>query len=911
MSQALNDGSNLDLPVFQDDLLRDRQRVFSEFLSKDEYQDAVRRMLRMDARRLIINIDDLRSYNREFATGLLNEPNEFLPAFDAALHVSVELAHNTIKDDIKNKQYYIGLRGSFGDHHVNPRTLRSVHLGKMMSLEGIVTRCSLVRPKILKSVHYCENTAKFHQREYRDATMYGTLPPSSTVYPTEDESGNRLTTEYGHSQFRDHQMISIQEMPERAPPGQLPRSIDVVMDDDMVDRCKPGDRIQLVGMYRSLGNRVGQSSSSTFRTLMIGNNINLLSSKAGGGIAQAHITDTDIRNINKIAKRKNVFNLLSQSLAPSIYGHEYIKKAVLLLLLGGEEKNLPNGTHIRGDINILMVGDPSTAKSQMLRFVLNTAPLAIATTGRGSSGVGLTAAVTTDKETGERRLEAGAMVLADRGVICIDEFDKMSDVDRVAIHEVMEQQTVTIAKAGIHTSLNARCSVVAAANPIYGQYDVHKDPHKNIALPDSLLSRFDLLFVVTDDVDEQRDRMISEHVLRMHRYLQPGLEEGTPAVDNLDQALDVGAPEGTDADGAAMLGDTSPFEKYNPLLHSGVTGSGRGNDKKEVLSIAFIKKYVQYAKSRIHPVLTKGAAEWIVNVYSNLRNDELSGNQKRTSPLTARTLETLIRLATAHAKSRLSSKVEERDAEAAEEILRFALFKEVLGGRRAANKRRRTGNSPMSDDEDQDDDDDDDDSADEAARTDPNAAYRGGSRVRGGRSRGGGRRGGDRYGEDAHSSDDDDDDAGAFVSSQRSIRSNGTYATRAASAGRAKSKAAMVGPGGMDEEMLDEEDMDALEAMRSLDVEVVIPSQAPPPGAPRAVSAQRIEAFKESLSDLLFASDGRLAETDAIPLDELLPVMNEGRRTEDLFDSNEARQVLEQMHRENSIMFSEDMVFKL
>lgn len=495
--------------------------------------------------------------------------------------------------------------------------------------------------------------------------------------------------------------MSIQEMPERAPAGQLPRGVDVILDDDLVDRVKPGDRIQLVGIFRSLGNRNAGSSSSTFRTVVIANNIIQLSSKSGGGIAQTPITDTDVRNINKLSKKKNVFELLSQSLAPSIYGHDYIKKAILLMLLGGMEKNLDNGTHLRGDINILMVGDPSTAKSQLLRFVLNTAPLAIATTGRGSSGVGLTAAVTHDKETGERRLEAGAMVLGDRGVVCIDEFDKMSDIDRVAIHEVMEQQTVTIAKAGIHTTLNARCSVIAAANPVYGQYDTHKDPHKNIALPDSLLSRFDLLFVVTDDIDDTRDRRISEHVLRMHRYRPAGLEEGAPIREQGPNSLGVGLEENQDANRP-----TEVYEKYNVMLHSGVTvTTGRGANKRvEVVSIPFIKKYIQYAKSRIQPVLTKGAADHVVATYSALRNDELMGNQRKTSPMTARTLETLIRLSTAHAKARLSTRVEEKDAKVAESILRFALFKEVEEDER--RKRRKTATMSLDSDTDEDSDTD-------------------------------------------------------------------------------------------------------------------------------------------------------------------------------------------------------------
>jgi DNA replication licensing factor MCM3 len=643
-------------------------------------------MLQKNQRRLTVNLDHAREHNSELAQGILDQPFDYLLAFNHALKKIVETIPQARPDQTAmDTVYYCAWAGSFGLNACNPRTLSSHHLNHMVSLEGIVTRCSLIRPKVVRSVHYNEKAGKFHFREYQDQTMTNGVTTSS-VYPREDDEGNPLVTEYGFCTYRDHQSVSIQEMPERAPAGQLPRGVDVILDDDLVDRVKPGDRVQIVGIFRTLGNRNTNHNSALFKTIILANNIVLLSSKSGGGVATAAITDTDIRNINKVAKKRNLLELLSQSLAPSIYGHDYIKKAILLMLLGGMEKNLENGTHLRGDINILMVGDPSTAKSQLLRFVLNTAPLAIATTGRGSSGVGLTAAVTTDKETGERRLEAGAMVMADRGVVCIDEFDKMSDVDRVAIHEVMEQQTVTIAKAGIHTSLNARCSVVAAANPIFGQYDPHKDPHKNIALPDSLLSRFDLLFVVTDDIEDTRDRQVSEHVLRMHRYRQAGTEEGAPVREQMSQNLGVSADSNT-----GTQQPTEVYEKYDAMLHAGVTRtSGRGTAKKpEILSIPFMKKYIQYAKTRVKPVLTQDASDRIAEIYVGLRNDEMEGNQRRTSPLTVRTLETIIRLATAHAKARLSNRVEDQDAAAAESILRFALFKEVVANE-SKKKRRRT-----------------------------------------------------------------------------------------------------------------------------------------------------------------------------------------------------------------------------
>jgi DNA replication licensing factor MCM3 len=250
--------SLLDDTLPQDEQTLNISRVFENFLESDSpiynYKEEIHRLLRTDQTRLLVNIDDLRDFNREYANGLLKNPVDYLPAFDHALTEVVKHVYDAEKHDISTKTYHVGFTGSFGDHHVSPRTLHAAHLGKMISLEGIITRCSLVRPKMLKSIHYCPETTQFHYRIYRDATSSSSnLPPTTSILPQTNDEGYPLETEYGFSHFQDHQRISIQEMPERAPAGQLPRSTDIILDDDLVDKCKPGDRIQLVGVYRSVG----------------------------------------------------------------------------------------------------------------------------------------------------------------------------------------------------------------------------------------------------------------------------------------------------------------------------------------------------------------------------------------------------------------------------------------------------------------------------------------------------------------------------------------------------------------------------------------------------------------------------------------------------------------------------------
>ncbi|KAL3793437.1 hypothetical protein ACHAW5_001612 [Stephanodiscus triporus] len=639
--------------------------------------------------RLRVPLSDLRSHDPRLSNALVRDPLRHLRALESAAH-ELALEERPGYDSKFDVKIGVALGGPIGGSGpMGPRDLGSNSLRRLVCVEGVAVKVSSVKPKVVKSVHYCPATGLHESRTYVDATdpelglpvVDGDgreLPDrvvqlTSASYPTQDKDGRALETEFGLSLYKDHQTVTLQEMPERAPMGQLPRSVELVLDHDLVDRVKPGDRVQVVGVFRALSGAVqGQrSTQGVFPTVVLVNDVRVLGRDSHGLV----FTPNDVRTIRSLGKRTDILDVLGRSVCPSIHGHDVIKRALALQLLGGCEKNLANGTHLRGDINILMVGDPSTAKSQLLRSAMGIAPLAVSTTGKGSSGVGLTAAVTSDPETRERRLEAGAMVLADRGLVCVDEFDKMSEGDRVAIHEAMEQQTVTIAKAGIHASLNARCSVLAAANPVYGQYDRRRRVQENIGLPDSLLSRFDLLFVVLDQMDPESDRRIAAHVIRGHRY-QDARGRATHESsddDDGDESSDEDE-DGGDAEGASSVWVRSRYDTSDSSA-----GGGGGDDddddphSDDVLQHEFLRKYLHFAKTRMKPVLTEEARECIAGRYAEMR----SRQDERTLPVTARSLETIIRLASAHAKARLSNVVEaDPDVSAAMDILSFALYHE-------------------------------------------------------------------------------------------------------------------------------------------------------------------------------------------------------------------------------------------
>ncbi|KAJ2383722.1 MCM DNA helicase complex subunit, partial [Coemansia sp. RSA 2559] len=422
--------------------------------------------------------------------------------------------------------------------------------------------------------------------------------------------------------YRNYQRLSLQETPGSVPAGRLPRHREVILLWDLIDCAKPGEEIEVTGIYAhtldvALNSRQG---FPVFSTVIEANHV----SKRSDEFATVRLTEDDKRTIRTLARDENIGKRIVKSIAPSIYGHEQIKTALALALFGGVAKDIGGKLRTRGDINVLLLGDPGTAKSQLLKYIESTAHRAVFTTGQGASAVGLTASVRKDPVTREWTLEGGALVLADRGVCLIDEFDKMNDADRTSIHEAMEQQSISVSKAGIVTTLQARCSVLAAANPIGGRYRPALPFSQNVELTEPILSRFDVLCVVRDEVDPLMDEMLGRFVVQSHTRSHPLLQRQDAAA--------------ADAADAADASDT------------------------DVISQDMLRKYIMYARDNVQPRMSDRYSDKIAHLYGELRRESLATG---SVPITVRHIEAMVRLAEAHARMHLRDYVRNDDIEVA------------------------------------------------------------------------------------------------------------------------------------------------------------------------------------------------------------------------------------------------------
>ncbi|KAH7205254.1 MCM2/3/5 family-domain-containing protein [Fusarium oxysporum] len=552
------------------------------------YRDQLRENALLKRYYCDVNINDLIGFNEELAHQLVSEPAEVIPLFEYAL---MKCTHRIVfphepKVDIPKHQLL--LHSNADD--VSIRNLDSMAIARLVRVPGIVIAIPILGG--FTGVTLPRQCAR--SRIPKDPTPRCPLDPYFVVHEK--------------SHFVDQQIIKLQEAPDQVPVGELPRHVLISADRYLTNRVVPGSRCTVMGIFSIYQNKASKNSSNggavAIRTPYL-RAVGIQSDIDQAAKGNATFSEEEEQEFFELSRRSDIYNVMAACIAPSIYGHRDIKKSILCLLLGGSKKILPDGMKLRGDINVLLLGDPGTAKSQLLKFVEKAAPISIYTSGKGSSAAGLTASVQRDQSTREFYLEGGAMVLADGGVVCIDEFDKMRAEDRVAIHEAMEQQTISIAKAGITTILNARTSVLAAANPIFGRYDDMKTPGENIDFQTTILSRFDMIFIIKDDHSREKDEKMAKHVLGI-------------------QMNDRGADE--------MVESEIPIEK--------------------------MRRYITYCKSRCAPRLSPEAAEKLsshfVSIRRQIHDAEIEANTRSSIPITIRQLEAIVRITESLAKLTLS-----------------------------------------------------------------------------------------------------------------------------------------------------------------------------------------------------------------------------------------------------------------
>ncbi|KAL1990005.1 hypothetical protein VTN49DRAFT_7202 [Thermomyces lanuginosus] len=574
------------------------------------YRDQLRQNVLVKQYYCDVDIAHLISYNEELAHKLTTEPADIIPLFEAALKECTRHIVYPHERDIELPPHQLLLHSSAS--HISIRDLNATNVSHLVRIPGIVIGASTVSSKA--SVVHIQCRSCGHTDNINvDGGFSGLTLPRRCGRPSQpsDEPAAKCPLDpyvivHEKCQFVDQQVLKLQEAPEQVPVGELPRHVLISADRYLANRVVPGSRCTVMGIFSIYQSKGGSAKANAvairnpyLRAVGITTDVDHTAKGA------AVFSEEEEQEFLEMSRRPDLYEALARSIAPSIYGNLDIKKAILCLLMGGSKKILPDGIKLRGDINVLLLGDPGTAKSQLLKFVEKVAPIAIYTSGKGSSAAGLTASVQRDPASREFYLEGGAMVLADGGVVCIDEFDKMRDEDRVAIHEAMEQQTISIAKAGITTILNARTSVLAAANPVFGRYDDLKTPAENIDFQTTILSRFDMIFIVRDDHERSRDERIARHVMGIHMGGK-GVEEHVEA--------------------------EIPLEK--------------------------MKRYITYCRTRCAPQLSEEAAEKLSSHFVSIRKQvhraELDANARSSIPITVRQLEAIVRITEALAKLSLS-----------------------------------------------------------------------------------------------------------------------------------------------------------------------------------------------------------------------------------------------------------------
>ncbi|HEX9262434.1 MAG TPA: minichromosome maintenance protein MCM [Candidatus Bathyarchaeia archaeon] len=580
----------------------DPQERFLEFFKKEKYRQKISQMALSGRESFTVDFEELFAFDQSLAAKLLEKPDEYLQHADNAAYAQLGIEDSECAEKMEKVTVRIVLL--LGKEQL--RKLGSKQMGKLAMIEGIVVRATPVRPMVMQASFKCKRCGTVSRTEQTGPFLKA---PFECTDPSCRQKGPFEFIQE-ESSFIDSQELRLQEKPEDLPPGQLPRTLNVkLVGTEIVDLARPGDHVSIVGVVRAVApSRPGIGKLRTFILHLDANSLEVL----GKEPETSPPSPEEEEKILQLAKDPWVHRKIISSIAPSIYGYEHIKEAIMYLLFGGVSKALPDIT-VRGEMNALLIGDPGTAKSQLLQYVARIAPRGLYTSGRGTTAAGLTAAVIREKG-GSMSLEAGALVLADKGIACIDEMDKMRPEDRVAIHEAMEQHTVSVAKGGIVATLNARTTILAAANPSLGRYEPHRTVAENISLPVTILSRFDLIFVLRDIPNKDADGKMSDHILEIHRK------------------------------------GISPVEAPIPA--------------------ELMRKYISYSKS-IKPALGKDALKRLGDFYLAMR----SASETEGSPvaITARQLESLVRVAEARARAALKKEVTAEDAEAAIAIMKRSL----------------------------------------------------------------------------------------------------------------------------------------------------------------------------------------------------------------------------------------------